>query len=345
MDKSIKVSVIIPVYNVEKYLEACLESVIGQTLSAIEIICINDGSTDGSPEILTQYAARDGRIAVKNQLNKGLSSARNLGLRLAHGEYIYFLDGDDYIAVDALAILYNEAVARNLEVLRLSSTTIYEKSYSAHARIFKFSGDYSSIVSGQDLFTAMIFNDEYHVPVWLYFINRKYLETVQLSFIDGIIHEDNHFTFMLIIQANQIGCLDKVLHYYRIRPGSIMEMPESIINLDGYCRILKTNLKYIFEHSFSNSNTQIALGSYISRSLENCQNLYEKLAVEDPLALKQYLDNLSDDNLEQYHFIEKVIENNINLKIRYNIEKSFSFKLGNKIVLWARRLLFWSDKH
>ena len=97
-----KVSVVIPVYNVEKYLGECLDSVLRQTLNEIEIICVDDGSTDGSAAILQKYAAADPRIRLISQANAGLSAARNAGMDAATGKYIYFLDSDDYISADAM---------------------------------------------------------------------------------------------------------------------------------------------------------------------------------------------------------------------------------------------------
>ena len=92
-----KISVIVPIFNVEKYLKECLESIINQTFKDIEIICINDGSTDNSLDILNQYAEKDNRIKVITQSNQGLSAARNTGIKYANGEYISFIDSDDYI--------------------------------------------------------------------------------------------------------------------------------------------------------------------------------------------------------------------------------------------------------
>ena len=97
-----RVSVIIPVYNTERYLTQCLESIVSQTLEDIEIICVNDGSKDGSADILRDYARRDRRVIVIDQPNQGLSAARNAGASAAAGDYLYFLDSDDYIERDAL---------------------------------------------------------------------------------------------------------------------------------------------------------------------------------------------------------------------------------------------------
>lgn len=116
MENNIKVSVIIPVYNVENYLKKCLDSVINQTLKNIEIICINDGSTDNSLKILEEYSKKDNRIIVLNQENQGQSIARNNGLKIAKGEFIGFVDSDDYISLNFYEKLYNSAKKYNSQI-------------------------------------------------------------------------------------------------------------------------------------------------------------------------------------------------------------------------------------
>jgi glycosyltransferase involved in cell wall biosynthesis len=332
-----KVSVIIPVYNVEKYLEECLESVINQTLSDIEIICVNDGSTDNSLCILTKYAPKDKRIKIINQKNGGLSSARNAGLLQAQGEYIYFLDSDDYITTDALKILYEKASLYQLDVLRLNSKTIYENNYkSLQPREFYFKYNYLDIVTGQELFASMIFKDEYYVPVWLYFVSHKYLKEMNLCFLDGIIHEDNHFTFMLLLQASKVSCVDNILYYYRIRKNSIMEKAEGLDNLTSYSYILYKNMDYIFSVNLKEEKIRLALMSYVAYMLTYCQNLYEGLAAKDSSALVQHIAYFP----QSYHyFFEKIIGNNICIKDRYLLKHSLSYKLGHVILFPVKKIL------
>ena len=112
-----KISIIVPVYNVEKYLKECLDSLINQTLEDIEIICINDGSTDNSLAILEEYQKKDSRIKVFSQKNQGVSAARNLGIEKATGEYLTFLDSDDRLELNTCEILYKETIAKNSDFL------------------------------------------------------------------------------------------------------------------------------------------------------------------------------------------------------------------------------------
>ena len=114
---SVLVSVLVSVFNVEKYLRQCLDSLIGQTLADIEIICVNDGSTDGSPAILEEYARIDRRVVVVNKANGGLPSARNAGLNVARGRYVGFVDGDDYAAPEMFQKLYEAAEANAADIV------------------------------------------------------------------------------------------------------------------------------------------------------------------------------------------------------------------------------------
>ena len=121
------ISVIIPVYNVEKYLSDCLESVIQQSMREIEIICVNDGSTDNSYNILSEYADRDSRILIMNKENGGLSAARNTGYKKASGKYILFLDSDDYLSSpDVLDLLYKKAEKEEVDQLYFDAEVIFE---------------------------------------------------------------------------------------------------------------------------------------------------------------------------------------------------------------------------
>ena len=112
-----QISVIIPVYNVEQYLSKCLESIINQTLQDIEIICINDGSTDNSLQILEEYAQKDSRMIVINQENQGVGVARNKGLEIARGDYIWFVDSDDYVERNGLDYVYEKSKENNADIV------------------------------------------------------------------------------------------------------------------------------------------------------------------------------------------------------------------------------------
>lgn len=115
--ENIKISVIIPVYNVEKYLEECLESIVHQSLKEIEIICVDDGSTDGSVDILKRYACEDKRFILRRQKNQGGGAARNLGLACASGEYVVFLDSDDFFEPEMFRRIYDRAMETAADIV------------------------------------------------------------------------------------------------------------------------------------------------------------------------------------------------------------------------------------
>ena len=121
------VSVIVPIYNVEKYLAECVDSILGQTFQDMEIILVDDGSLDSSGQMADDYAAQDKRVKVIHKENGGLSSARNAGMKIARGEYIYFCDSDDYISLDAIEILYETATKNDLDMVLFNGDSFVDK--------------------------------------------------------------------------------------------------------------------------------------------------------------------------------------------------------------------------
>ncbi len=237
-----KVSIIIPIYNVCEYIEECLNSAMKQTLCDIEILCIDDGSTDGTNEIVRKYAEKDRRIRLFcNNVNKGVSNARNLGIKNASGEYIYFLDSDDMLEITAIEELYYLALKDNLDGILFDAQVIYDneilkdkfKDYKGH-RKYK----YKEIQEGQELFSQFIYNDEWSASVCRQFWNRKYILSYNLHFIEGIIHEDELFSFLTLMCAKRIVVLDREYHIRRFRNNSIMTTEKTIKNVHGILKCL-----------------------------------------------------------------------------------------------------------
>lgn len=220
------ISVIIPVYNVKKYLKDCLESVIHQSCSNIEIICVNDGSTDGSAEILREYQNRDARIQVVTQENRGLSEARNAGIKHANGEYICFLDSDDMLCVGALEKLYEQARWEELEILCYDAECIYE-SEELHKTQYKDfyyqrKKSYGQAVEGREIFADMVEDNAFCDAAWILFIKREWLLENDIWFWPGLIHEDCLFSFLCFMKAKRVTHTNERYYIYRIRENSIM---------------------------------------------------------------------------------------------------------------------------
>ena len=195
----IKVSVIVPVYNVEKYLRECLESLVNQTLKEIEIICINDGSEDSSLEILNEYASKDSRFVIINQENCGQSVARNKGLDVAKGEYIGFVDSDDWVDLNFFENLYSEAVKNNSDIAAASiRKVIYDK-------LDKYIIKYDSVQTETDTDKKYKLAE---IPDWNYTCNKIYktssFRKTGLKFIEGVYFEDVILTPQVVYYLQRV---------------------------------------------------------------------------------------------------------------------------------------------
>lgn len=222
-------SVIIPVYNVEPYLRDCLDSMLNQTCSDWEAVCVNDGSTDGSAAILEEYANKDHRFRMVTQANGGLSSARNSGVDVSIGEYLLFLDSDDWLESNAL-----ETIGKALEgedLLCFSGRRFMEstKTYNAPDDLAE-----KTYGSGMDYYNenALAHRDFAFVCVVLRAYRRDFLVNNGLRFKEGIYHEDNLFTPMVCSQAKSVRVINACLYDYRIRANSITDGNQEKRNSD-----------------------------------------------------------------------------------------------------------------
>ena len=216
MPDSPLISVIVPVYNVEKYLRKCLDSICGQTYHHLEILCINDGSTDGSAAILEEYAAKDTRIKVFTQPNAGLSAARNTGLDHATGEWIAGVDSDDYLEPDAIEYALS-AASDEVDIISFGVKVIWENMAQEDdvARTFA-----TAVVGRQQPDISFMLKNT--VTFWNKLWRRSFVEQYQARFPVGLWYEDNYFWWALAPYARCICSLpEKKINYVR-RPGSIM---------------------------------------------------------------------------------------------------------------------------
>lgn len=217
-------SIIIPVYNVEKYLLDCLDSVLNQTYSDWEAICVNDGSTDGSAAILAEYAEKDKRFKIVSRTNGGLSTARNAGLNVAMGDYILFLDSDDWLELNALEVLSTNLDSEDMLCFsgrRFSEETV---DYRPADRLVEIT--YST---GMDYYNenALQQRDFAFVCVVLRAYRRCFLQGNRLFFKEGIFHEDNMFTPLACFYARKVKVINDCLYDYRVRANSIMTTADS----------------------------------------------------------------------------------------------------------------------
>jgi len=224
---TISVSVIIPVYNVSKYLSECLDSIINQSLKNIEIICINDGSTDNSSDILNSYAQKDDRLIVIQQSNSGQGASRNTGVRMAKGEYIYFMDSDDILDIKALEYMHDEASKSNLDVIYCDGISFYESEqlkdkFPLYQTMYTRPKEFSEVTPGQILFRNMVRNKCFTNQVCLHLCKKDYLLRHNIFFEEGVIFEDVDFSLKLILQASRASHRKKQFFKRRVRDNSTM---------------------------------------------------------------------------------------------------------------------------
>lgn len=231
------VSVVIPVYNVEKYLAECVDSVLGQSYTDYEIILVDDGATDASGRMCDEYALKDSRIRVIHQPNGGLSAARNTGLREVQGEYVYFLDSDDYIEPYALEHLTALAEKERADVVFFDGYVFFDEceeddTASRYIRHMSYPTE-----KGREMLRRQLINDEYRTPVQFMLLKKAYLEAHDLWFLEGVIHEDELFTFLVYNADGRVAHCHEQLYARRIRPASIMTSSGALRRYDSMLRI------------------------------------------------------------------------------------------------------------
>lgn len=218
-----KVSIIVPVYNTEKYITKCLQSLVEQTLSDIEIICINDGSTDDCAKILSNFAEQDSRIIVLNQENKGQSCARNAGIRIANGEYIGFIDSDDYADTTMFEKLYTNAQKNNSDFVMCGVFILNDKTGSITSNDPYFGIKIFEEQKNTDVFFNGVFsykqckNFLFRICVvpWNKLIKTDFLKKNSIKFSEGLSFEDNIFSLEILLKAKHISIIKEPLPYYR----------------------------------------------------------------------------------------------------------------------------------
>lgn len=307
----IKVSVIIPIYNVEKYLYECINSVINQTLKNIEIICVNDGSTDKSQLILENFSKKDKRIKIINQQNKGLSIARNVGLENSIGDYIYFLDSDDFMAQpNVLELMYETCNNEKLDFLEGRFYFYFSKNLK---KISKKIVSINNKTLGLTLHKANIEKKSYGSVVWNKMYNKYFLKKNKLKFLENVYYEDLEFTYKLYQLSKNCKYIDIFTVNYRQREGSITKTKKFQNRLVDLEKIFDSLNNFNKSRKINNNISNIAMSSILVSIIKN-----------DTTPNPRVKDNLN------YFFKSKnlkyILFGGI-IKINYNIAKRILSKL------------------
>ena len=213
-----KLSIIVPIYNVAPYLRKCVDSLLAQDISNYEIILVDDGSPDECPQICDEYAATHSRIHVIHQENAGLSAARNAGIAVAQGEYIWFVDSDDYVEPNVLGALMEQIERDNLDVLRFRYQNVREsgESFAPYKDMTNYN-DYSTIPT--DGLTFL--NDRMGYQCYVVQFVAKRNIVIDELFMTGIYFEDTDWTPRMLLKAKRVASTDRIVYNYLWREGSI----------------------------------------------------------------------------------------------------------------------------
>ncbi len=240
------ISVIVPIYNVEDYLIRCINSILAQTHYNLDIILINDGSTDHSPTICDEFSQNDSRIRVVHQKNHGLSYSRNIGIELAKGDYVAFIDSDDYISPYMFEILYKVILETNSDIVIAN----FERVTSIETRIENSFPNYktNSIVDGLQALENL-YNDLYETTVvpWNKLIRKQLF--AELRFTENVSHEDEFIIHHLLNRADKVVYCNTTLYYYQIRQNSIMGCKHNLKGIDKI-NALEDRLLFAQTHNY-----------------------------------------------------------------------------------------------
>jgi glycosyltransferase involved in cell wall biosynthesis len=258
----VKVSVVVPVYNVEAYLKECVDSLLAQTLKEIEIILVDDGSPDGCPEICDNYAQRYDNVIVIHQNNSGLSEARNAGIGIANGEYIGFVDSDDYVDNDMFEQLYVNAINEDADVVKGSQYLL--KSDGAYS-IRQSTRKVDKAIPGGKKGVHYFYKNGVSVNV-VDAIYRKSLFD-HFRFPKGLINEDHYFTPRAYFYANKIAHVHRPFYWHRTRPDSIMTS-YSLRRLD-FLQVMKLNKVFLVNNNIYSENSLILDNKIANSAIKN----------------------------------------------------------------------------
>ena len=329
---SIAVSVIIPVFNTESYLQTCLDSILNQTLYNIEIICINDGSSDNSLEILKKYQKNDNRIKIINKNNEGQGIARNIGINEAIGEYVAFVDSDDFIKEDMLEKLYKSCINNNLDMAMCKVASFNELTNEINDSLWYYSlgvfKDFDkNVFSHKD---TMDFTCEISVTPYNKLYKNSLIKKYNIKFAENLIFEDEVFFYDVYLKAKRVSIVDETLYYYRMnRKGSTVENTEDK-NYSDIVPIFKLIIeKFMETNNWENYKIYVS-NRFIHLMLWRYSQTSKKFKKDFFYSLKELLIELLDDTDIKNNLSPK-IKHRTNLLINSSVYEEFLINDKSKL--------------
>lgn len=263
------VSIIVPTYNVERYVEECIDSLLKQRYKNIEIIVLDDASTDGTVYLLSKYGNKI--QLIENETNKSQGTRRNEGMKHAKGDYIYFVDSDDWIEADTIEKLVEQAIETDVDLVRFNGTVFYE---GGSAPEKEGSYDFSHVLEDKQVYTGEELLEKnrrsFSASPCLYLLKREVIEEYNLHFLEGVLHEDEYFTTRLFVSVKNMSYLNEDFYHRRYRISSTMTEntnKHKLRSFDSYLEVFKA-----LEKEYKKSNLTEAQKQFIKRQLLSIYN-------------------------------------------------------------------------
>ena len=262
-----KISVIVPVYNTEKYLKKCLDSIVNQTYQDIEVIIVNDGSTDNSKKITDEYITKfPEKVKCINKENGGLSSARNCGIELATGDYIAFVDSDDYIDMQLFEQLL-PYVKRDIDLIKFKLIKVDEE----YKELEKISGPVFNEITGEEGFNSLVFKDVLLEPACIYLYKKTLFDKNNLKFLENTFHEDFGLIPIVLLHSKNMVSIDFYGYYY-------VQANNSITRNEDYSKTVKRATDLLLH--YDNMIKQIKKIGLAQKTIKNIKQYYSNCILE-----------------------------------------------------------------
>lgn len=320
----VQISIILPIYNVSKYLGRCMESIVGKHEEKIEILLIDDGSTDESGIIADQFQINYKNVKCYHKTNGGLSDARNFGLLRANGKYVFFLDSDDFVKESTIDILMSKIEEEDLDVLLWDADLYDENNFKCNisSAYYHHKGiQRGQTYTGKEIIEAQLnYRNDYVTTVWLGLYRREFLLNNNLYFEKDLLHEDEMWTQKVLVLASKVKYVQESLYCYRIRSNSIMRK-----NDKNYTRNIEC-LIYIYSSLFSYFDWKIVDVKFRNRLKGNI--------------VKRYLHTITQYNVANYPMLCK----RINKWQLFVYSTTIKDKIRALILLFSVHFYCWISK-
>ena len=296
------ISVIVPVYNVEKYLDHCLTSLLEQTFTDFEAILVDDGSTDSSYQICKKYAEKDKRFTAYEKENGGASTARNVGLENAKGEYMFFLDSDDWLESNTLETMITTAKKENADLVFCEAQAIDDEGKKELDGHYTYKKHYQT-GNAYQIMLKMMERKEFHVAIWMLLLDRRIITDNNLRFKEGIIYEDMVISYQFYCLANQAAHVNQKLYNRRYRPNSVMTSTKTEKNYISAATVYREVSAFV-----KTLPTDKQSPKHVIRCAYNVLNIYRQMTSDVQKKYKEDYKDIIQDILDNNAYGDKALE-------------------------------------